>query len=70
MTQFEGQGLALACFVAVIVAGGLALLGHLRAAAALNGALAVLFLVLAAPSLNRVGFAPGRLRSAIRPRGP
>jgi hypothetical protein len=35
----------------VIVAGGLALLGHLRAAAALNGALAVLFLVLAAPSL-------------------
>jgi hypothetical protein len=51
MTQFEGQGLALACFVAVIVAGGLALLGHLRAAAALNGALAVLFLVLAAPSL-------------------
>jgi hypothetical protein len=37
--------------VAVIVAGGLALLGHLRAAAALNGALAVLFLVLAAPSL-------------------
>jgi hypothetical protein len=51
MTQFEGQGLALACFVAVIVAGGLALLGHLRAAAALNGALAVLFLVLTAPSL-------------------
>ena len=51
MTQFEGQGLALACFVAVIVAGGLGLLGHLRAAAALNGALAVLFLVLAAPSL-------------------
>jgi len=26
MTQFEGQGLALACFVAVIVEGGLALL--------------------------------------------
>jgi hypothetical protein len=51
MTQFEGQGLALACFVAVIVAGGLALLGHLRAAAALNGALTVLFLVLAAPRI-------------------
>jgi hypothetical protein len=51
MTQFGGQGLALACFVAVIVAGGLAFLGHLRAAAAVNGALAMLFLVLAAPRL-------------------
>jgi len=51
MTQFEGQGLALACFVAVIVAGRLALLGPPASRSALNGALAVLFLVLAAPSL-------------------
>ena len=43
--------MALACLAAVIVAGGIAILGHPRAAAAVNGALAMLFLVLAAPSL-------------------
>jgi hypothetical protein len=51
VTQLEGQVLACACFAAAIVAVGLAVLGHLRAAAAVNGALAALFLAIAAPNL-------------------
>jgi hypothetical protein len=51
MTQFEGQALALGCFVAVIFAGGLAIFGQLRAASAVNGALALLFLTFAVPNL-------------------
>src|SRR5216683_3855236 len=58
MTQFEGQELALACVAAAILAGGLALLDHLRVAAAVNGALAVLFLVLTAPSLIAWALSP------------
>jgi hypothetical protein len=58
MTQFEGQGLAVSCFAAAIVAGGLVLLGRPRAAAAVNAALAALFLVLAAPTLIARALSP------------
>jgi hypothetical protein len=51
VTLFEGQALGLACLAAAIVAGGLAIFGRLRSAAAVNGALAALFLAKAAPDL-------------------
>lgn len=58
MTSSEGQALALLCLAAAIVAGGLGILGYLRAAAAANGALAAVFLALAAPYLIAWALSP------------
>jgi hypothetical protein len=58
VTQLEGQVLAFASFAAAVVAGGLAVRGHLQAAAAMNGVLAALFLALASPNLIMWAISP------------
>src|ERR1700730_1520236 len=58
MTQSEVQLLALLCLAAAIIAAGLALLGYLRTAATVNGALSLLFVSLEAPSLIAWGLSP------------
>jgi hypothetical protein len=58
MTQSEVQLFALLCLAAMIVAGGLALLGYLRTAAIVNGALSMVFVFLEAPSLIVWGLSP------------
>ena len=60
--------MALACFVAVIVAGGLAIFGRQQAASAVNGALAVPFLAVATPNLIAWAVGPDAYSTPVRPR--